>query len=52
MNISKVPVIFPTLSIDGNIIQPSEYVRNLGVLMDSILSYNAHINVISKSANF
>ena len=49
---SKVPVIFPTLSIGGNIIQPSESVPNFGVLMDITLSYNAHINVISKSNNF
>ena len=51
MNSYKVPVIFPTLSIYGKIIQLSESVRNLGMLMDSTLSYSAHINVISKSAN-
>ena len=51
LNISKVPVTFPTLSIDGIIIKPSESVRNLGVLIDSTLSYGAHINAISKSAN-
>ena len=52
LNISNVPVICPTVSIDGNIMQPCESVRNIGVLMDSILSYSAHINAISKSANF
>ena len=51
LNISKVPVTFPTLSIDGIIIKPSESVRNLGVLIESTLSYGAHINAISKSAN-
>ena len=51
LNISKVPVIFPIVLIDGNIIQPSESVCNLGVLMDSTLSYSAHINAITKSAN-
>ena len=50
INISKVPVTFPTLSIDG-IIMPSESVRNLGVLIDGTLSYGVHINAISKSAN-
>ena len=38
MNISKVAVIFPTLLFDGNIIQNSESVRNLGVLMDSVIT--------------
>ena len=52
MNISKVPVIFPTLSINGNIIHPSESVRNIGVLMDITLSYSAHINTILKCAIF
>ena len=51
INISKVPVIFPTLSIDIIIINTSESVRNLGVLIDSTPSYGAHINAISKSAN-
>ena len=43
LNISKVPVIFPTLSIDNNIIQHYESVRNLSVLMVSSLSYSAHM---------
>ena len=51
INISKVPVTFPTLSIDGIISKPSESVRNLIVLIDGTLSYGAHINEISKSAN-
>ena len=51
LNISKVPVTFPTLSIDGIILKLSESVRNLGVLIDSTLSYGVHINAISKSAN-
>ena len=51
LNISQVPVTFPILSIDGIIIKPSESVRNIGVLIDSMLSYGAHINAISKSAN-
>ena len=32
LNISKVPATFPTLSIDGIIIKPSEYVRNIKCL--------------------
>ena len=46
MNIFKVPVIFPTLSIDGNIIHNYKSVLNIGVLMDNTLSYSFHINVI------
>ena len=44
LKISKVPATFPTLSIYGIIIKPSDSVRNLGVLTDSILyrtSYGA-----------
>ena len=48
LKISKVPVICPTLSIDGNIILPFESVSNLGVLMDSTLLYSANIDAISK----
>ena len=51
INISKVPVTFPTLSINDIIIKLSESVRNIGVLIDSTLSYGAHINAISKAAN-
>ena len=51
LNISKVPVTFSTLSIDSIIIKNSESVRNLGVLIDSTLSYGAHFNAISKSTN-
>ena len=51
LNISKVPVTFTTMLIDGIVIKPSESVRNLGVLIDDTLSYGAHINAISKSAN-
>ena len=51
LNILKVSVTLPTLSIDGILIKPSESVRNLSVLIDGTLSYSAHINVISKPAN-
>ena len=51
LNISKVPVTFSTLSIDGINITHSESVRNLGVLIDGTISYGAHINAISKSDN-
>ena len=52
MNISKVPIILSTLSIYGNIIKPSESMRNIGVLIDRTLSYSDHIDAISKSDNF
>ena len=42
---------FPHVIIDGRVIHPSASVRNLGVIFDSILSFDAHISSISKSAN-
>ena len=47
----KVNVIFPIMSIDCIIIKHSEYVANLGVLIDGTLSCGAHINAISKAVN-
>ena len=38
LNISKVLVTFPTLSIDGIIIKPSESVQNLSVLIDNLIN--------------
>ena len=40
------------LNIDGSIISPSPQVRNLGVVLDSTLSFQNHIKSVSKSAFF
>uniref|UniRef100_A0A3B1JSL1 Reverse transcriptase domain-containing protein n=1 Tax=Astyanax mexicanus TaxID=7994 RepID=A0A3B1JSL1_ASTMX len=44
----------PTLSLNfgGTVISPSTQVRNLGVLLDSTLSFTAHINSVVKTAFF
>lgn len=41
-----------SLSIDGFTVSPSPLARNLGVLMDSTLSFNAHINNMVKISFF
>ena len=50
--VSRIPTIFPSVVIDGKLIQSSESVRNLGVIIDSSLSFGRHMNAISKSANY
>ena len=52
MNVSRIPTIFPSVIIDGNLILPSNSVRSMGVIMDSSLSFGQHMNAISKSANY
>ena len=52
LNVSRIPTIFPSVIIDGKLIQPSDSVRNLGVIMSSSLSLGHHMNAISKSANY
>ena len=45
-------LVFPTVTIEGRIINPSKSVQNFRLLTDNILSFSNNINVISKSANF
>ena len=40
------------LLVDGSSTSPSPEVRNLGVILDSTLSYQAHIKAVTKSAFF
>ena len=52
LNVFRIPTIFSPVIIDGKLIQPSDSVHNLGVIMDSSLSFGHHMNAISKSANY
>ena len=52
LNVSRIPTIFPYVIIYSKLIQPSDSVRNLGVIMDSSLSFGYHMHAISKSANY
>ena len=52
LNVSRIPTIFPSVVIDGKLIQPSDSVRNLCIIMDSNLSFGQHIDAISKSADY
>ncbi len=40
------------MDLDGDLIMPSTKVRNLGVLIDSTLSFNDHIGKVVKTAFF
>ena len=51
-NVSRIPPIFPFVIIDGKLIQPSDSVHNLGIIMNNSLSFGHHMNAISKSANY
>ncbi len=40
------------MDLDGDLIMPSTKVRNIGVLIDSTLSFNDHIGKVVKTAFF
>ena len=52
LNISPYPTYFPPILSDNIVISPSPTASNLDLLFDSTLSFNPHINVIIKSANY
>ena len=41
-----------SVNVGGNVIKPSEKVRDLGVILDQTLSYDDHISTICQSAHF
>ena len=41
-----------SVNVGGNVIKPSEKVRDLGVILDQTLSFDDHISTICKSAHF
>ena len=41
-----------SVNVGGNVIKPSEKVRDLGVILDQMLSFDDHISTISQSAHF
>ena len=50
--ILKHDLIDLSVNIGGNLIKPSEKVRELGVIQDQTLSFDDHISAICQSANF
>ena len=41
-----------SVNVGGNLIKPSEKVRDLGVILDQMLSFDDHISTICQSAHF
>ena len=41
-----------SVNVGGNVIKPSEEVRDLGVILDQTLSFDDHISTICQSAHF
>ena len=41
-----------SVNVGGNVIKPSEKVRDLGVILDQTLSFDDHISTICQSAHF
>jgi hypothetical protein len=48
----KINFDFPPLRISGENLVVSEVVRNLGVLFNSTLTWNTHVNQVCKKVNF
>jgi hypothetical protein len=46
------PTSQEVIDLDNAHIQPSESVRSLGVVIDSTLSFDAHVNSVCKAANY
>ena len=42
----------PSVKVGGNVIKPSEKMRDLGVILDQTLSFDDHISTICQSAHF
>lgn len=52
-NLKNVPVAdFGVLNFDGTHLVPCESAKNLGVVLDSLLSFRPHIDSIVKTCNF
>lgn len=51
-NIEKNRNDNPVVNIDGHLVIPAKTVRNLGVVFDSVLSYDAHVCSIVKTSFF
>ena len=49
---SLTPFPHPPITIDNTTLSPSAHIRNLGVIFDSNLTFEPHINQITKTAYF